>query len=179
MPFFALSMVAAVAVAASPVSGAWLAIEADHFGFRVNAMRVLLGWAVLNMVVGVVGAAVTKNRAIRVFFGANAAWNLVNFAIAAGGAWSAAIHAPGTLSGAPLVQEMAFFQDVLLVNAGLDVGYAGVGSVTYLWGREKGDIFRAPIGLALILQGLFLLGFDITLSMMVGSQLEGAWAILG
>lgn len=152
--------------------------DGAHFELRVQAMGVLLAWSILNLVVGGAGAAILRRRPLGVFLGANAAWNLVNLAIAAGGLWSALSHDPGSLVGIALLREVELFQKILLVNVGLDVGYVAAGVVTALWGRDRGDVWRTPIGLALVLQGLFLFVFDVVVTVMVGDQLDHLWTLI-
>ena len=54
-------------------------------------------------------------------------------------------------------------QKLLLFNAGLDVGYMAFGG--YLWekGRNDGSQRLVGYGQSLILQGAFLMAFDLTL----------------
>lgn len=149
--------------------------EVQHFGFRVTAMGVLLAWSILNLVAGGLLAAFLRRPLLRVFFGANAAWNVVNLAIAAGGMLAALGHEPGSLLGPALLREVVFFQKVLLVNVGLDVGYVATGVVTVLWGRDRQEPWRLGVGAALVVQGAFLLGFDIVLAVLVGGQIDALW----
>jgi hypothetical protein len=160
------------------VASAFPELEAAHFDFRVRAMSVLLAWSALNILAGGAGAVLGRTKGARVFLGANGAWNLVNLAIALGGLLSALGHAPGSLEGIPLVREMVFFRDVLLVNVGLDVGYVGAGVVTWLWGRSLQEPWRIGIGLALVVQGLFLFGFDVILSFIVSGHLAEGWGLV-
>lgn len=144
-----------------------------HFAFRISAMQVLLAWSILNLVVGGLGARRASTRAHQAFWGGSAAWNTVNLAIAAGGWWGAVN--PDPIDGAALLREMVFFRDVLLTNVGLDVGYMAVGVVTWLWGRDRSEPWRTGIGLALVLQGLFLFVFDVALTVLVSSDIGAAW----
>ena len=155
------------------------AMEQTHFLFRSHAMTVLLGWSVLNLVAGSLGAALFRLRSRKVFWGANAAWNLVNLAIATAGLLSARAHPLGSLAGIALAREIVVFQGILLVNVGLDVGYVATGVVTYFWGRERSEPWRRGVGSALILQGGFLFVFDVILTFMVYGQLLELWAQLG
>lgn len=158
-------------VAASPD----LAAETAHFELRTGAMGVLAGWAIANILLGGAGAALFRQKGIRIFLGACAAWNLVNLAIAGFGLYDAASHVPGTLSGTSLVREIVFFRGVIWVNLGLDVGYAMAGLVAWLWGRDRPCVWRQGIGLALVVQGLFLFGFDLTLALRFGAELDALW----
>lgn len=152
--------------------------DTAHFEFRTQAMSILLGWSILNLLGGGLGAVAARPISWRVFLGANAAWNIVNLAIALAGYFSAKAYEPGSLEGVAFLREVVFFQKILLVNVGLDAGYIAAGVLTVLWGRDRDDPWRLSIGLALVLQGLFLLVFDIALSSMVNGQLDALWASL-
>lgn len=71
-------------------------------------------------------------------------WALVNAAIAYGG-WLGAEPDPASL------------RRLLWINAGLDTLYMGVGLGL---SRRPGPMFKG-FGLAIVVQGLFLLGFDL------------------
>lgn len=156
-----------------------VAPELRHFEFRVTAMTILSTWAVANLVVGGAGAALARAHWWRIFFGANAAWNLVNLAIASFGLWAAASHEPGTYVGGALVREMVFFRDLLVLNVGLDVGYVMAGVVAWLWGRDRPCPWRSAIGVALVVQGIFLFVFDLMASSRVTAQLQPLWSEIG
>lgn len=150
-------------------------MEAEHLAFRLGAMQVLGSWAVLNLVVGTAWALRAGDLRVRAFMASNAAWNVVNLALALFGGWAAANHELGSWTGVTLLREVDLLLKILLVNVGLDVGYMGAGVVTFLWGRDRESPWRLGIGAALVLQGLFLFIFDVTLSVMTNAQLERLW----
>lgn len=150
-------------------------MEAEHIAFRVAAMQVLGAWALLNIAGGAVGAWATRSRPLRAFFLGNAGWNVVNLAIAVGGGLAALQHAPGTWEGVTLLREVELFLRILLVNAGLDVGYVASGVIAALWGRERREPWRLGIGSAVALQGVFLFVFDVVISTLTHRQLEALW----
>ncbi len=106
--------------------------------------RVLGRWAVGSLVLG---GALCASPNTRGFGRQTAAWGAVDGAIALVGALrQAAGH-----TTAP-----ARLRRVLLVNAALDVGYLATGAVLVRRTRWRGD------GLAVLVQGAFLLALDVT-----------------
>ena len=99
--------------------------------------RVLGGWAAASVVLG---AALSVSPRTRGFGRQTAAWGAVDGAIAYVGARNRAD--PGRL------------RRVMLVNAGLDVGYLAAGTWLVQRPRWRGD------GAAVLLQGAFLLVLD-------------------
>ena len=108
-----------------------------------DVVRVLGRWAVGSMVLG---AALSADPRTRGFGRQTAAWGLVDVAIALVGARR---HAAGRTT------PPARLRRVLLVNAGLDVGYVA-GGAALLRTRWRGD------GAAVVVQGAFLLWLDAT-----------------
>lgn len=151
-----------------------------------TAMLVLGGWAVGNIVSG---AALRGQRSgsDRHFHEMNIYWNAVNLGIAAFGYVSALRSNPAALGLYDSVSEHYGFQKILLLNAGLDVGYMLGG--LYLLERgtyrpERSERLRG-FGRSIILQGGFLLAFDLVnyfvqagqndrLELLLGAQEMGA-----
>jgi hypothetical protein len=104
--------------------------------------RVLAGWGAASVVVGGVLAARSTTRGLG---RQTAAWGAVDLAIALVG--SRRRRAPGPTDPARL-------RRVLLVNAGLDVGYLALGATLLRSDRWRGD------GAAVLVQGAFLLALD-------------------
>jgi hypothetical protein len=69
---------------------------------------------------------------------------------------------------AGLVQAARRFRTILLINAGLHVGYVA-GSWALLRGARGRDD-RAGMGLGIVIQGLFLLVYDGVLACMIGRR---------
>lgn len=112
--------------------------------------RVLGAWAVGSLVLG---ATLSASRSTRGFGRQTAAWGLVDGAIAAVGARRRA-HGHTT--------EPGRLRTVLLVNAGLDVGYLAGGAWLLRSTRWRGD------GLAVLVQGAFLLWLDTSTARRLG-----------
>ena len=105
-------------------------------------VRTLGRWAVGSVVAGTLLSAHPRTRG----FGRQTA---------AGGAVDGAIALVGARrSAAGRTPEPARLRRVLLVNAGLDVGYLAAGAALVRRPRWRGD------GLAVLVQGAFLLALD-------------------
>ena len=106
--------------------------------------RALAGWAVGSIAVG---AALALHPSTRSFGRQTAAWGAVDGAIAWAGSRKRARTGP---------PDPARLRRVLLVNAGLDVGYVAGGVALVRHGRWRQD------GWAVVVQGAFLLVLDST-----------------
>lgn len=106
--------------------------------------QVLGGWAVGSVLVG---AALSAHPRTRGFGRQTAAWGAVDGAIAY-------VGVRGRQRKGPTDPER--LRKVLLLNAGLDVGYLALGARMRRTERWRGD------GLAVLVQGAFLLVLDTT-----------------
>lgn len=134
-------------------------INENRLQLNKDGMKVLGGWAAGNIVVSGVGMTQSKGN-VRYFHQMNLAWNSVNLAIAGLGYFGSR-RDPSAFDLKETVQEFNKFEDILLFNAGLDVGYMATGA--YLWERgiRKENSRLKGYGQSLILQGGFLFTFDI------------------
>lgn len=108
-------------------------------------LSVLLGWSVLWTAGAIVALWLTEGRtAERGFWFMSGLWTCVN----------AAIVAVSLVNPPESSDELA---RLLLINAGLDVGYLAIGAFML---TRKTPIFKG-FGAAIIVQGLFLLVFDL------------------
>lgn len=127
-----------------------------------TAMLVLGGWAVGNIGYGLAarGNATGVNRH---FHDMNIGWNAVNLTIAALGYYTASKTDPASFDLYTSLQEEYKIQKILLLNAGLDVGYMMGG--LYLMERSKNSEKNADrlkgFGQSILLQGGFLFAFDL------------------
>lgn len=126
-----------------------------------NGMKVLAGWSVSNIIAGGIGLSQTDGRT-RHFHEMNLAWNSVNLAIAGLGYYGSGSD-PSTYSLSQTLREFQHFENLLLFNAGLDVGYMAMGA--YLWerGLRKDSDRLKGYGQSIIIQGGFLFAFDLVL----------------
>jgi hypothetical protein len=128
---------------------------------RINhtGMYILGGWAVANL--GVNGVLLFRAEGERKFFyQMNVFWNVVNGGLALSGLLSH--DDPAGFSAFQSLKEHLGMEKILLLNAGLDVGYIATG--LWLWEKGKTPGDRAEMftgyGQSLVLQGAFLLLFD-------------------
>jgi len=144
----------------SALAGEW---QQDLAQMQRTGMIVLGSWAVGNMAVGGIGMAQTQGVP-HYFHQMNLLWNTVNLGIAVGGYLGAASMDPVTGS-VEVLSQYGQFSKILLLNTGLDVAYV----MTGLYLRERsGNVSKHSrrlkgYGNSLMLQGGFLLAFDLVL----------------
>ncbi|RKH72822.1 hypothetical protein D7X96_03925 [Corallococcus interemptor] len=145
---------------AAPDAHAWLAgRNAEAVRMNQTAMGILFGWAVLNIGTGVAGHFASEGET-QAFFQANAAWNVVNLVIAGLGYHGQATADPASWDLARSLSEGQRMEQVLLLNAGLDVGYIAFGGLLWERGLRKDSARLRGWGKGVLLQGAFLLVFD-------------------
>lgn len=137
--------------------------EIQRQNINQNGMLLLGAWATGNIFVGTYGNFTAKNE-VKYFHQFNAMWNIVNLGIAAYGYFNSINSDPATMSSLEILNEFNSLQNFLLLNAGLDAAYIMTGF--YLKEKSKtssgGERLRG-YGNSLLLQGSFLLIFDIVL----------------
>ena len=111
--------------------------------------QVLGGWAAGSVVLG---AALSLSPRTRGFGRQTAVWGAVDGAIAYAGSLGRRRRGP---------TDAVRLRRVLLLNAGLDVGYLGVGAALASGRRVRGRAYRGD-GLGVLVQGAFLLLLDTT-----------------
>jgi hypothetical protein len=141
-----------------------LQINTDHLEFKKDGMTVLGGWAIGNLAAS--GFMMTRTRGVDYHFHEmNVFWNVVNLGIAGGAYYGANSTDVSAMSLLETFESQKDFGSILLLNAGLDVAY--VMSGVYLRERSKHISNHQNrlkgYGNSLILQGSFLLGFDLIL----------------
>lgn len=114
----------------------------DPLTVETRLTQVLGGWAVASVLAGGVLSLAPGTRG---FGRQTAAWGAIDGVIAAVGARNRARRGP---------TDPARLRKVLLVNAGLDVGYLALGAALLRTRRWRGD------GAAVLVQGGFLLVLD-------------------
>jgi hypothetical protein len=128
-----------------------------------TAMMVLGCWAIANIAVGTYGTFRAQGKA-KYFHQFNAIWNVVNLGLAVSGYISAVNNDPATMTGVEILKDFSFLQNFLQLNAGLDVAYIVAG--LYLRersGRASNPAMMKGYGNSLLVQGGFLLVFDVAL----------------
>lgn len=135
----------------------------SHQKINTSAMLVLGSWAVGNILVGTYGNFKANGEA-KYFHQFNAMWNFVNLGIAAFGYFNAVNSDPSSMTNLEIIKDYNSLQNFLLLNAGLDVAYIATG--LYLKERSKNSSSAERLrgyGNSLLLQGGFLLLFDVSL----------------
>lgn len=125
-----------------------------------NNMWVLAAWAGANIVQGTISAGDAKGND-HYFHQMNAYWNTVNLAIAGFGLYAVKKQLAGIHTAERNRTEQQKIEKLLILNTGLDAAYI----MTGLYLHERGTRLNRdqPIGYgnSLMLQGGFLLIFDI------------------
>lgn len=151
-----------------------------RIGTNKKAMMVLGGWAIGNIAVGSVMMGQREGKD-KYFHQMNTGWGAINLGIATFAYLSATQSDPGSFDTFQTIQEQYSMQKILLFNAGLDLAYMAGG--TYLIERSKNTENRPErlrgFGESIILQGAFLLVFDIGTYLVHRSQNEGLQQLLG
>lgn len=135
----------------------------ERMNINESAMLVLGSWAVGNILVGTYGNFKASGEA-KYFHQFNAMWNVVNLGIAAFGYFNAVNSDPASMANLEILKDYNSLQSFLLLNAGLDAAYIMTGF--YLKEKAKNSSSAERLkgyGNSLLLQGGFLLLFDVTL----------------
>lgn len=135
----------------------------SRMNINENAMLVLGGWAAGNILAGTYGNFKAKGEA-KYFHQFNAMWNIVNLGIATFGYLNAVNSDPSSMTSLEILNDYSSLQSFLLLNAGLDAAYIMTGF--YLKERAKNSPSSERLkgyGNSLLLQGGFLLVFDVAL----------------
>ncbi len=129
-----------------------------------TGMLTLGGWALANIGTGLI-ASRGASGSNKYFHQMNVYWNVVNLALAGSGYYGSAASDPVSFSLFSSIKEQYGIEKLLLLNAGLDVGYIATG--LYLTERAKNTQKQTDrlkgFGQSIMLQGGFLLLFDATL----------------
>lgn len=125
--------------------------------YNRHGMLILGSWAIINLVVGILGSFQTKGQ-VQAFHQMNAFWNVVNLGIAAYGFWQATQVAALNFWEVFVAQQQ--IEKVLLFNAALDLGYMAIGLLLIERGRRLEKERWMGFGKSILLQGAFLLLFD-------------------
>jgi len=145
------------------ISDSLKSFHQSRMNINENAMLILGGWAAGNILIGTYGNFKASGEA-KYFHQFNAAWNIVNLGIAAFGYFNAVNSDPSSMTNLEIIKDFNSLQNLLLLNAGLDVAYIATGF--YLKERPKNSSNSERLrgyGNSLLLQGGFLLLFDVSL----------------
>ena len=129
-----------------------------------SGMYVLGGWAITNIASGAYGWH-RYDGDIKYFHQMNLFWNTVNLSIAGFAIYSNLMTDISAMGQDEMMKKHLDTEKILLINAGLDLGYIGAGLfMRHLSGRsDKNSDLLKGYGNSIILQGGFLFIFDIVL----------------
>jgi hypothetical protein len=137
----------------------------NFFVFQRRALAPLLRWGIGSSLLGA-GLLLVPRPFWRQFGLQAVSWGVIDVLLAMFGRRQALVRAEqlaaGTLEESDIEREAATFERILLVNAGLDVGYIAAGGLTAAVFADHPD--RRGIGVGILVQGLFLLLFDALLA---------------
>lgn len=137
--------------------------EIDRQNINQTAMLLLGSWAGANILTGAYGNFKAKADA-KYFHQFNAMWNFVNLGIATFGYLNAINSNVSEMTSMEILKDYSSLQNFLLLNTGLDVAYIMTGF--YLKEKSKNSVKSEMLrgyGNSLLLQGGFLLFFDVAL----------------
>jgi hypothetical protein len=129
-----------------------------------TGMLVLGGWAVANLAMGSYGWARAEGKQ-KYFHQMNFLWNTVNISIAGIALYSNYNSDPSLYNAQEILAQHIKTERTLLINSVLDLGYIGTGFLLKHMGTrsEKRQSILTGYGNSLLLQGTFLLVFDLSL----------------
>jgi len=129
-----------------------------------TGMYILGSWAILNKATGAYGIT-TQSGSSKYFYQMNLFWNTVNLGIAGVALASNYFNDTSVLSPQQMMDKHLSTEKILLINAGLDVFYMAGGA--FMLSKSKVNIKHPELlwgyGQSLLLQGSFLLVFDLVL----------------
>ena len=135
------------------------AINHQRNEINLTGMKILGGWALVNMAIGSVAYFKTSGKN-KYFHQMNVFWNVANLGLATAGYFGAKADLNQQLSLARSIHDQYKIEKILLLNTGLDVGYMAAGLFLNERGKNKSSDRLKGFGNSLLLQGAFLLIFD-------------------
>jgi len=135
------------------------AFNKERISMEKQGMLLLATWSLGNLAWGGIGASNSVGEA-KGFHQMNMYWNSVNLIIAGLGYYNAFKEVPGTEFWETIGAQHRM-EKILLFNAGLDVGYIAAGLYLNERGKRLNREQWQGFGKSVILQGAFLLSFDL------------------
>lgn len=136
--------------------------DTSYYDFQKLVGRTLLSWGGLNAIFGA-AAQVKANPFMRQFGLQALAWGAIDALIALFGLRDAQRKQAARAS---TLAQARRFRVIVLANAALDIGYIAGGLAALRGANGKGE--RAGMGVGIIVQGAFLLLFDLALTWLSG-----------
>lgn len=137
----------------------------NFFRFQHRALGVLWAWGLGSVSAGV-PMLLSRDQRIRQAGVQSVVWGAIDAALAWFGRRGARAKISQGANDGP--RQARRFRMILLINAGLDVGYVVSGWVLLRGARGRDQ--RVGMGLGIIIQGLFLFMYDSVLAWMVGRR---------
>lgn len=145
-------------------------MQNSFYIYQRKRFGILLAWGIANVLGGLV-AGRHKNPIVKHTGLQAAGWGTIDAALALFGIRGAQAAQSrlerGEIGDTEQLQAAKGFRRILLINAGLDVGYVLGGALLAL--KSSRDD-RKGMGLGIILQGLFLLAYDGLVGLEVGER---------
>lgn len=132
------------------------------YDLQKKGMIFLGSWAALNILSGST-AYFLSEKSTKYFHQMNAGWNIVNAGIAGFALYNISRIDASALSYTQSLNKLQNLDKFLLLNTGLDVGYMAAGAWLWERGIRKNSSRLEGYGKSLIVQGGFLLAFDLIL----------------
>ncbi len=128
-----------------------------------RSMFILGGWAVANMGAGGIGWGLSTTPRAQAFWQMMLFWNTVNLGLAVVGLVMAFTDDPAALDLKATMAQGNLYERLFLFNGGLDVAYLVAAGLMLEHGARTGEGQWTGAGHALLIQGGFLLVFDLAL----------------
>lgn len=131
---------------------------------NITGMYVLGSWALVNLGGGAFGWSKYSGRQ-KYFYQMNFLWNTINLSIACIGLYNNYQLDCSLLNPEEIMSRHMQTEKILLINSALDVGYIGTGFLLRHLSTQsdrRGELLKG-YGNSLLLQGSFLLVFDLVL----------------
>jgi len=140
----------------------WQVFNQEKIDINKKGMLILGGWAVGNIALGAIASSRTSGDT-KYFHQMNMYWNVVNIGLA-GISYYTALRTNTQISFLETMHEQHKLEKIFLVNAALDVAYMAGGAYMIERGKNRlnGDRLKG-FGKSIIMQGAFLLVFDVAM----------------
>lgn len=170
LPYFSLTLTAILFFAAIAISHAqgyedFASFNRERISMEKQGMLLLATWSLGNLAWGGIGASNSQGVA-EGFHQMNMYWNSVNLIIAGLGYYNAFKEVP-SMEFWETLDAQHRMEKILLFNAGLDVGYIAGGLYLNERGKRLNREQWQGFGKSVVLQGAFLLSFDVIMYLMM------------
>lgn len=128
----------------------------------IAGMSTLTGWAAVNIAGGLAGGFTSEGR-LRHFHQGNAAWNSVNLVLGVVGLVDQLRTRRRVVDLASGLRAARRTQLGFLINGAIDIVYISAGAAMWQLARGRSERLEG-YGQALVLQGVFLFGFDFAMA---------------